>query len=221
MCFSASASFAGGVVILAIGAIAVKTVHKKSHLLFALIPVFFALQQLAEGLVWISLPNPDYVWMQLLGKYLFLTVADVIWPIMMPLSVLLMEENPKKLVILKVLLLIGILVSLYYAYCLIFCQINPETIKYHIHYKNDFPETVSIPAFIVYLIATITPFFISSVKRIRYFGLLLILSCVVTAIFFFEILTSVFCFFAAMISVVIFWILRDSKINVQQDKGKQ
>jgi hypothetical protein len=37
------------------------------------------------------------------------------------------------------------------------------------------------------------------------------LSCAVTAIFFTQYLTSVWCFFAALISGVIFWILRDSK----------
>jgi uncharacterized membrane protein len=37
------------------------------------------------------------------------------------------------------------------------------------------------------------------------------LSCLVTAIFFRQYLTSVWCFFAALISGVIYWILRDSK----------
>jgi hypothetical protein len=37
------------------------------------------------------------------------------------------------------------------------------------------------------------------------------LSCLVTAIFFTQYLTSVWCFFAALISGVIFWILHSSK----------
>jgi hypothetical protein len=40
----------------------------------------------------------------------------------------------------------------------------------------------------------------------------------VTAIFFTEYLTSVWCFFAALISAVIFWILRDSKRIFRLDK---
>ena len=35
------------------------------------------------------------------------------------------------------------------------------------------------------------------------------LSCLVTAIFFFQYLTSVWCFFAAIISVVVVWILKE------------
>jgi len=44
------------------------------------------------------------------------------------------------------------------------------------------------------------------------------LSCAVTVIFFTQYLTSVWCFFAALISSVIFWILRDSKQKFKFDK---
>jgi hypothetical protein len=47
---------------------------------------------------------------------------------------------------------------------------------------------------------------------------LMFLSCLITAVFFTQYLISVWCFFAAMISMVIFWILRDSKkvFNIQK-----
>ena len=51
-------------------------------------------------------------------------------------------------------------------------------------------------------------------------GILMFFSCVVTAIFFTQFLTSVWCFFAALISGVIFWILRDSKRQFKLDKLK-
>jgi hypothetical protein len=43
----------------------------------------------------------------------------------------------------------------------------------------------------------------------RLMGVLMFFSCLVTAIFFIDYLTSVWCFFAAIISVVIYWILKD------------
>lgn len=82
---------------------------------------------------------------------------------------------------------------------------------YHIQYNTTFPKSLSMPAFITYLIVTITPLFISSIKRTHLLGILMFLSCLVTAIFFTQYLTSVWCFFAALISGVIFWILKDSK----------
>jgi hypothetical protein len=220
MCFSAEASFIGGAVILSIGVLTVKTVHKKSQLLFALIPVFFGIQQIMEGLLWLSIPWPDHALMESLGKYMFLTMADVLWPILIPLSVLFMEENPKRKKIIRLFLMTGIALALYYASCLLFYHVTPEIVKYHIHYKNDFPEKFSNAAFAVYLVATITPLFVSSIKRMRLFGYSLIFSCAVTAIFFTQYLTSVWCFFAALISVVIFWILRDARIKFRLNAKK-
>ncbi len=66
-------------------------------------------------------------------------------------------------------------------------------------------------AFVFYLITTIAPFFISSVKRMWVFGILIAVSCVVTGIFFSQYLTSVWCFFAAVISIIVYWILRGIK----------
>jgi len=73
-------------------------------------------------------------------------------------------------------------------------------------------------AFVIYLIATITPLFVSSIKRTHLMGILMFFSCLITAIFFTQYLLSVWCFFAALISGVIFWILRDSKIEFKFNK---
>jgi hypothetical protein len=138
-------------------------------------------------------------------------MAQVIWPVMIPLSVLFMEESKKKKKVLYILLAIGGMLSVYYATCLILFNINPQIVGYHIIYYNDFPRSIGIPATLVYLIATIPPLFISSLKRTHLLGILMTFSCIVTIIFFRQYLTSVWCFFAAIISGVIYWILNDLK----------
>ena len=211
MCFSAEASFAGGVIISAIGVATIKKVHNPSQLIFASFPLFFGLQQFAEGVVWISLPNPEYIHIQKIATYMFLIMADFLWPVMIPLAVLFMEENKKKKRILRVFFFAGLTLSMYYAFCLLTFNIYPQIEGYHILYKTDFPKSLSMIAFSIYLIVTITPLFVSSIKRTQLLGVLMFLSCLVTAIFFRQYLTSVWCFFAALISGVIYWILRDSK----------
>jgi hypothetical protein len=211
MCFSAEASFAGGVIISSIGIFTVRKVHNPLQIVFASIPLFFGIQQFAEGCLWLTLPLPDSLIMQKISTYFFMVMAQVIWPSMIPLSVLLMEVNPGKKKYLKILLVMGIVLSLYYASCLIVFDVTPRIMGYHIQYDTGFPHSLSIPAFIVYLIVTITPLFISSIKRTHLMGILMFLSCLITAIFFTQFLTSVWCFFAAILSAVIFWILRDSK----------
>jgi len=218
MCFSPEASFVGGVIIFSIGVATIKKVHKPSQLVFAYIPIFFGIQQFAEGFLWLTLPYPEYIVTQKFGTYIFLMIADIIWPIMIPLSVLLMENNKKRKKILWILLFMGVLLSLYYAFCLLFFNVNPQITGYHIKYNSDFPKSFVMVAFSVYILVTITPLFISSIKRTHLLGVLMSLSCLITAIFFRQYLTSVWCFFAALISVVIFWILRDSKIKFKLDK---
>jgi len=218
MCFSAEASFAGGAIITVIGIATVTKVHKQSQLIFAMIPLFFGIQQFAEGVLWVTLPNPEYIGVQKFVTYFFLIMAQLIWPMLIPLSVLFMEENKKKRKFLWGLLVLGTSLALYYGICLLLFSVDPKIVGYHIQYNPDFPESVAKWAFAAYLIATITPLFVSSVKRIYILGVLMFLSCLVTAIFFTQFLTSVWCFFAAIISGVIFWILRDSKKKFKFDK---
>lgn len=62
MCFSASASF---------GVASIKKTHHPSQLLFASIPFIFGVQQIAEGLLWLTLSNPDYLNIQRIFTHIF------------------------------------------------------------------------------------------------------------------------------------------------------
>ncbi len=218
MCFSAEASFVGGILISCVGIATIRKIHKPSQIVFASIPLFFGIQQIAEGTLWLSLQNPEYLYLKQYATYIFLIMADVLWPMMIPFSILFMEENKKKRKILFILLSLGIVLSMYYAFCLVSFNVNPQITNYHIQYNSDFPKSVALVTFFFYLIVTIIPLFVSSIKRIHLMGILMFLSCLVTAIFFTQYLTSVWCFFAAIISGVIYWILRDSKIEFNFDR---
>jgi hypothetical protein len=218
MCFSPEASFAGGVIISAIGVATVSKVHKPSQLVFACIPLFFGVQQLMEGCLWLALPNPDFRDLQRFTTYLFLIAAEVVWPMMVPLSVLFMEEERGRGKVLRVLLLIGTCLAAYFSYCLLFFTVSPSIMGHHIDYGTDFPRSLSMLAFLIYLLVTIAPLFVSSIKKTHLLGILMTLSCAASAAFFTRFLTSVWCFFAALISGVIFWILRDSNRKFHFDR---
>ena len=220
MCFSSEASFVGGIIISAIGVAVVTKVHKPSQMLFACIPLFFGIQQFTEGILWLTIPRPELLSIQKIATYLFLIMADVLWPVWIPLSILFMEQNARIRKIIWILFFVGLSVSVYYIFCLVFLHVTPQIMSYHIKYITYFSRTLAIPVFFLYLVATITPLFVSSIKRMHFFGILMFFSCAVTAIFFTQFLTSVWCFFAALISVVIFWILLDSKRMFLLDKLK-
>ena len=218
MCFSAGASFAGGIIISAIGVITIKKVHKPSQIVFACIPLFFGFQQIAEGVVWLTVPVPEYAGMQKIATYIFQTMALVIWPVMIPFSVLHMEKSKKKKKVLYMLLIVGAILSIYYSFCLLVFNVNPQIKGYHVQYNTNFPVLLTTIAFIIYLAVTITPLFVSSIKRTHLMAILMTFSCLVTAIFFKQYLTSVWCFFAALISGVVFWILSDSRKTFNLEK---
>jgi len=54
MCFSATASFIAGVSLLVLGVATVKKAKRKAEIPFAMIPLLFGVQQIIEGMLWLS-----------------------------------------------------------------------------------------------------------------------------------------------------------------------
>ncbi len=207
MCFSAQASFTSGAVLTAIGVVTVRKATKPEQKLFASIPFLFGLQQFCEGILWVTLRAGKYAVLQNVAEHIFLTFALVIWPLFLPLSLRLMEHAEARKAILTRLTAIGAATALVYAFCLIFYRVTPEIQGFHIQYNDQFPFNIARYAFIFYLALTVLPPFVSTFKWMWGFGILIAVSGVVTGIFYSGYLTSVWCFFAAGISVVIYGIL--------------
>ncbi|WP_394353509.1 DUF6629 family protein [Pedobacter foliorum] len=94
MCFSAPASFAAGVGLLLVGSIAMIKAKTAAQRVLACIPIFFAMQQVIEGVLWLALSHAAYARWSDLVMYLFLAFAQTVWPILVPLSMLLFEKDP-------------------------------------------------------------------------------------------------------------------------------
>lgn len=214
MCFSAQASFTSGTFLTVAGIATLGKSDKPEQKLFAAIPLIFAVQQFAEGILWTTLKTGGYADIQNIATHIFLVAALVIWPLAVPLSMRLMEHGKGRKVALTALTVAGGLLSAFYTFCLISYQVTPQIESFHIRYIDAFPAHIGVITFGVYVIATIAPLFISSVKRMRVFGTLVFISCLVTGIFFTEYLTSVWCFFAAAMSITIYWILAESSSRV-------
>ena len=96
MCFSASASFGAGIVLSAIGIASIKKSETKPQLFFASIPLFFAVQQITEGFLWLALSKPDYALLRWPATYIFLFFAQVVWPFWVPFAILMLEKEQKQ-----------------------------------------------------------------------------------------------------------------------------
>jgi hypothetical protein len=217
MCFSAAASFTGGVIVSAVGVVTVRKARKPTQRLFSGIPLLFGLQQFAEGVLWVTLRSSGHDWLQNGATYTFLIMALVIWPVTIPLSMWFMEEVKKRKKILAGFIVTGGIVSLFYTFSLIFYDVTPQISGSHIQYVDEFPQIPVNIAFLLYLASTIVPLFVSSVRRMWLFGFLITISFLVAAIFFSQYLASVWCFFAALLSVVIYYILHKSQTTVPSE----
>ncbi len=219
MCFSAGASFGTGAVLAVVGVIAIKeslkgavrpsdSKNSKRSLAFAAIPLVFSVQQISEGFLWLALTDPSYAWLQGASAYSFLFFAQFLWPLWIPLSVLLMQPKDKRRKIHYALLGTGVLVSAYLGYCLLTYEVNASIEWHHIHYQLDFPASIANYGAVLYLIATIVPPFFSSAKRMWWLSTAIFISYIITIIFYQDFVISVWCFFAAVISILVWYIVR-------------
>jgi hypothetical protein len=205
MCFSTGASFGASVVLSVIGVAVLKKVKAPHQVPFASIPLIFAVQQFSEGFVWLYLSNPVFAWAKA-SPYLFLTFAQIVWPLWVPVSIAILEPDVKRKKVLNIFIGVGLLVSTYFAHRLWMYGVHPNIEGYHIAYQQIYPDSLSHVADILYGVATLVPIFLSKIKRMWTFGLAVFVAYLVTYIFYVNYILSVWCFFSAVMSVLIYFI---------------
>ncbi len=232
MCFSATASFAASAALGTIGGIAVAKAKTKPQRVFATIPLIFALQQLTEGLLWLSLKNADIAAWQNSLTYIYLVFAMAVWPLWIPYTIWLLEKDAKRKKIIKLFVWIGAVVAagvgvvlavypveVVTPFCFNCPDISTATLRHHLHYEFAIPQMVKnlIIAFsVLYITATIIATFISSIKKMRWLGIVFLVSYLFAVNFYNGFVISVWCFFAAVLSFVVLWIIIDLRKNVSR-----
>ena len=92
MCFSATASFSAGTVLAGLGALTLTSASRPREVLFAAIPLLFAVQQLDEGVIWLTFRyNAPHL--NAVMTYVYSFFSHVLWPLYVPVAVLLMEPS--------------------------------------------------------------------------------------------------------------------------------
>lgn len=207
MCFSATASFAAAAVLGTTGGVALAKVKRKRDYFFAAIPVLFAVQQLIEGLVWITLGQGLVTESFAYG---FLFFAFLLWPVYIPLAVWAHEPNPRRKCLLRYLIFFGSMGSFYLLVMLFTQTLGVELAGNSLCYKLD--ASFQVPGIILYVCVTIGALLLSTSRLIQWFGALTLLSASVAWFFYEQAFTSVWCFFAAVLSLsIVGYILRGSK----------
>lgn len=215
MCFSASASFGVGALLTATGIVTMKKTESPRMQAFAGIPLIFGAQQLSEGLLWLAFMDPEMASWQDTGMYLFLFLAQVIWPLWLPLAVWLIEPDARRKKIMSYFLWIGGGLSVWMLYCLLTYEVSAVVESRHIRYYLHFPN-MDLRR-VLYFLATVIPLFLSSLKWMKLIAVTLLGALILSFIFFTYYVISVWCFFAAILSIqVLLVVLYNRKVSLQK-----
>lgn len=168
----------------------------------AVTPVLFGVQQLLEGVVWLVLLDRESIPVEVpaIG---FLFFAYLLWPIYAPWAVWSIEPDRRRRQWLAGLIWLGFGVSLSLAIALLQSEISPIITHQSINYQAVIPASALMLT--LYVVAACGGGFLSSHRPLMWISLLTLLSLLVTRIFFYATLASVWCFFAAIISLAMAW----------------
>ena len=202
MCFSPTASFTTAALTGVIGLVSLSRVTRPSELPLAATPLIFGIQQAVEGGLWLTLPTAPNGTMTAALALAFLLVAQVFWPIYSPLAALSLEHDTRRRKVMLVCLVAGTGVAAYLLWGLVTgprdAAIVNRCIVYHTH-SGD-PLVVGL----AYMAAVCLPMVLSTKRVIVLLGAIVMTGSVVAYIFFWQAFQSVWCYFAAAASLVIF-----------------
>lgn len=205
MCFSASASFIAGASLCAVGVATLKRTEARAELPFAIIPLLFGIQQLTEGVIWLTFRYEAPLLQQTM-TYVYSGFSHVLWPIYVPFAMGVLEAVRWRKKAIFAFEAAGIPVGLYLLYFLVALPVVAEVIGRNIVYVS--PHFYTIPVMVLYLAATCVSCFFSSHGFVRLFGVLALLSFLAAALVNVMALVSIWCFFAAILSLLIYIHLR-------------
>ena len=200
MCFSATASFVAGATLSVLGVATLRMVRRRSQVAFAAIPLLFGLQQLVEGMLWLSF-GFDAPHLNIAMTYLFSLFSHVLWPIFVPFSIGLLETVAWRRRVIWGFQAVGLAVGVYLLYLILEFPVTSVALA-NIVYVS--PHFYRLPVMLLYLAATCVSCFFSSIAAVRLFGALALLLFAVAAVFFNLALFSVWCFFSAILSFIIY-----------------
>jgi hypothetical protein len=212
MCFSATASFTAAAVAGSIGAVTLWKAAKlrdPALLPIAVFPALFAAQQLVEGLLWLDLARATPSACRPFLTHAFLGYAEIFWPVFAPLAAWLIEPVAWRRRLIGICLLVGAAVSTYLLWKMLGNPYTASAATGHIVYSNGvvYPKGIEIP----YVLATTISLLLSSHRMIQLLAVVILGGFAVAWWSYHQSYISVWCFFAAIASVLVYLFVRRAK----------
>jgi hypothetical protein len=200
------ANFVGSGALAAVGVVTLTKVKHRRELLFASLPILFAIHQFIEGFVWLGL---DGIFSPAVTHDMgaaFMLYAQGLLPFLLPLSVLLFEADARSRRRMVPFLILGSLTTLYILWALTAFPTQVFVKGNSIVYIN--PATNNTAVAILYVIATCGSLLFSKINDMVIFGVANLTILLIVMAFKRYAFTSLWCAYAAIASVIIlayFW----------------
>jgi len=182
--------------------------------MLAAVPLLFAAQQVAEGIVWLTVADDAHTGLHRASVMVFLGMALVVWPLWLPWSLQRIERDRARQRMLTVLFAFGVAVSAV-AFVLLArwhpsARIEGHSIAYDYGLRPHGATRIAL--LVAYVVPTIAPFFVSSAHLARTIGITLVVSLALTLLVQHQTVTSVWCFFAAILSAQVLAAVRSQEL---------
>ena len=217
MCFSATASFTASGVLAVIGVATLRHVREPRALLFASVPLLFAAHQLIEGFVWLGFDGAISTFALEHVACLFMVYAFGILPLLMPLAVVLMEPPGWRRRLILGLTLVGALVFAWDLVGLIGYPSQVFVEQHSIAYRNPMTGNLVVSGF--YILATCGALLLSTHRVVMWYGVFNIIGLTIAEIIKEYAFSSVWCFYAACLSIIIYWQFNRQRIDIAMPNG--
>jgi hypothetical protein len=220
VCFSATANFVGSGVLGAVGVATLTKVKHRRELLFAALPLLFAIHQFIEGFVWLGL---DGILSPVVAHDMgaaFMLYAQGLLPLLLPLSVLLFEPDAKSRRRMLPFLVLGVATTLYILWALTAYPLQLYVKGNSIVYINQATNNTAVA--LLYVIATCGSLFCSKIRMMVIFGAANLIILLIVMQYKRYAFTSLWCAYAAVASVVIlayFWTSSEERPFVYAQPG--
>jgi hypothetical protein len=210
VCFSPEGDLVGGLVVTAIGIDACRHVRGRfDHRLLAAFPLLLGAHQLTETFVWWGLQGVVPLAVGLVAMWIYLVVAFVVLPVLVPLIIMLLEPTPRRRWRIAPFLAVGLGVSLVLLEAMLRTHPTVHLGAYHLSYTIGLHHGVAIIG--LYIVATCGSLLASGFRDIVYFGLANVVAVVILARLSADGFASLWCFYAALASGAIVLHMRYAK----------
>ncbi len=202
MCFSPQADFVAGAVVAGVGVETLRRVRAPRELIVGALPLLFGIHQLVEGFVWLGLRGEVSPGLGNAAKEAYIVYAHAVLPAIVPIGFMLLEPERRRSRIMMGMAGVGLLLGVYLLWQVTAYPVGAHEEARCIDYTTHTPNDALIG--LLYVTVTCGPALISSRRYLRWFGLVSLVGVIVTAVVRVDELTSLWCVYVAIVSVLIF-----------------